>query len=231
MIERFSERARKVLALANQEAQKFACEQVDTEHLLLTMLRVKDCLGSKLISRLLGTSDYSVIASLHQELREKILRCSVKTDKSCSRPVSERVQGVLKEAVKEAEALQSMGVGTEHLLLGLLRQADSGAARSLAARQITREQVLALLSQFDKGEGEASEASLSVSPENKELAEPTLLEKVNQALSLLGLGGPPENLIGRCYPVVVGKTTIILSFVHTNPGEPVSAKEDFDARR
>ena len=155
MFERFTDRARKVMALANQEAQRFNHEYIGTEHILLGLVKEGSGVGA------------NVLKNLDVDLRkvrlevEKLVKAGPEMVTLGKLPQTPRAKKVIEYAIEEARNLNHNYVGTEHLLLGLLREHDGVAAqvlRNLGLKlEEVREEVLNLLGAG--GETEAGEAS------------------------------------------------------------------------
>jgi len=131
MFERYTEKARRVIFFARYEASQFGSPWIETEHLLLGMLREDKWLSNKLLS-----------LESAEQIRKKIeLRTSPreKVSTSVDLPLSNECKMVLAYAGEEAERLAHKYIGTEHLLLGLLRQKDSFAADLLNASGLSLE--------------------------------------------------------------------------------------------
>jgi ATP-dependent Clp protease ATP-binding subunit ClpA len=128
MFERFTERARRVLFFARYEASQLGSLSIETEHLLLGVLRE----GKGLTSRLFSESHLSL-----DEVRRAIEARSVfreKVSTSVEIPFSPESKRVLQFAMDESGRLGHSFIGTEHLLLGLLREERSDAAQLLNER-------------------------------------------------------------------------------------------------
>ncbi len=158
MFERFTDRARKVMALANQEAQRFNHEYIGTEHILLGLVKEGSGVGA------------NVLKNLDVDLRkvrlevEKLVKAGPEMVTLGKLPQTPRAKKVIEYAIEEARNLNHNYVGTEHLLLGLLREHDGVAAqvlRNLGLKlEEVREEVLNLLGAGGETEsGEASSAS------------------------------------------------------------------------
>jgi ATP-dependent Clp protease ATP-binding subunit ClpC len=143
MFERFTDRARKVMALANQEAQRFNHEYIGTEHILLGLVKEGSGVGA------------NVLKNLDVDLRkvrlevEKLVKSGPDMVTMGKLPQTPRAKKVIEYAIEEARALNHNYVGTEHLLLGLLREQDGVAAQVLMNLGLklgeVREEVLNLL--------------------------------------------------------------------------------------
>ena len=123
--ERFTDRARKVLQLANQEAQRFNHEYVGTEHLLLGLIKE----GSGVAANVLKNLDIDLRKIRHEV--EKVVRSGPDTVTMGRLPQTPRSKKVLEYAMEEARNLNHGYVGTEHILLGLLREQEGVAAQVL----------------------------------------------------------------------------------------------------
>jgi ATP-dependent Clp protease ATP-binding subunit ClpC len=153
MFERFTDRARKVMALANQEAQRFNHEYIGTEHVLLGL--VKEGIG-------VGAN---VLKNLDVDLRkvrlevEKLVKSGPEMVTMGKLPQTPRAKKVIEYAIEEARNLNHNYVGTEHLLLGLLREQDGVAAQVLMNLGLkleeVREEVLNLLGAGSESEDAA----------------------------------------------------------------------------
>jgi ATP-dependent Clp protease ATP-binding subunit ClpC len=126
MFERYTEKARRVIFFARYEASQFGSPYIETEHLLLGFLREDKALVVHVGLRDSIESIRTQIAS-HTTVREKI-------DTSVDLPLSNECKRVLAYAAEEAELLSVTHIGTEHLLLGLLREKTSFAAEILHER-------------------------------------------------------------------------------------------------
>ena len=143
MFERFSDRARKVMSLANQEAQRFSHEYIGTEHILLGLVKEGGCVGS------------NILENLDVDLRkvclevEKLIKPAPFMVTMGKLPQTPRAKKVIEYAIEEARNLNHNYVGTEHLLLGLLREHDGIAAQVMMNLGLkleeVREEVLNLL--------------------------------------------------------------------------------------
>lgn len=122
MFEKYTEKARRVIFFGRYEASQFGSRQIETEHLLLGLLREDKSLAHRFLP------------AKTEDIYRTIEAATVKGEKvstSVDLPVSEEVKRVLIYAAEEAERLSHKHIGTEHLLLGLLRGETSFAARIL----------------------------------------------------------------------------------------------------
>jgi ATP-dependent Clp protease ATP-binding subunit ClpA len=127
MFERYTERARRVIFFARYEAAQFGSTTIESEHFLLGLIREDKNITSRYL-RTMSDIDYirSEIAG-RSAIREKV---STATDL----PLSTECKRILAYAAEEAERLNHRHIGTEHLLLGILREEKSLAAEILQER-------------------------------------------------------------------------------------------------
>src|SRR5881392_340503 len=121
MYERFTDRARKVMQLANQEAQRFNHEYIGTEHILLGLVKE----GSGVAANVLKNLDID-LRKVRLEV-EKIIQAGPDMVTMGKLPQTPRAKKVIEYAIEESRNLNHNYVGTEHLLLGLVRE-DQGLA-------------------------------------------------------------------------------------------------------
>ena len=144
MYERFTDRGRKVMQLANQEAQRLNHEYIGTEHILLGLAKE----GSGVAAHVLKNLDVD-LRKVRQEV-EKIALCGPEDVTLMNKlPPTPKAKKVIEYAVEEARNLGHNYVGTEHLLLGLIREEEGVAAQVLMNLGLkledVREEVLNLL--------------------------------------------------------------------------------------
>src|SRR5436309_4092887 len=143
---RFTERARKVLSLANEEAYRYNHDGVGTEHVLLAIMSEWEGVGARVLNRL--------------EVRPGEVREQIETlHPAGEQPVGDGQIGMTQQgkaslelAVQEARSLGHHYLGTEHLLLGLLREEPELASQVLLKPGITVEKVRTLVKQVLAGE-------------------------------------------------------------------------------
>ncbi len=128
MFERYTEKARRVIFFARYEASQFGAAQIEAEHILLGLLREDKHLTTRFFNRSQGS-----VESIRKEIEGRtILRDRIST--SVDLPLSLEAKRVLAFAAEESERLGHRHIGTEHLLLGLLREENSIAAEILYDR-------------------------------------------------------------------------------------------------
>ncbi len=135
MYERFTDRARKVLQLANQEAQRLNHEYIGTEHILLGLVKE----GSGVASNVLKNLDVD-LTKIRREV-EKLVNQGTDMIAMGKLPQTPRAKKAIEYAMDEARTLGHSYVGTEHLLLGLLREEEGVAAQVLENLGLSLERV------------------------------------------------------------------------------------------
>jgi ATP-dependent Clp protease ATP-binding subunit ClpC len=140
MMSDFTPRARQVLALARKEAERFKHNYVGTEHLLLGLIKLGQGVAVNVLHKM-GLD----LERVRMEVEEHV-RSNPETNMIGNIPHTPRVKKVLALAGKEAKALNHSYVGTEHILLGLLREGEGVAARVLKNLEVdparTRNEIL-----------------------------------------------------------------------------------------
>lgn len=143
MFDKFTDRARKVMALAREEAKRFNHEYIGTEHILLGLVKE----GSGVAANVLQNLDID-LKKIRLEV-EKIVQTGPDLVSVGQLPFTPRVKKVLEYAIEEARAMGHNYIGTEHQLLGLLREQEGVAAQVLLNLGVkledVREEVIELL--------------------------------------------------------------------------------------
>ena len=134
--EKFSERARKVLSLAQEEAQRFNHNYISTEHILLGLVRESEGVAAKVLSNL-GVELSKVRSSVEFIIGRGERPATGEIG------LTPRAKKVIELAVDEARRLNHHYIGTEHLLIGLMREGDGVAASVLETLGITLDKVRA----------------------------------------------------------------------------------------
>ncbi len=205
MFERLTDRARKVMALANQEAQRFNHEYIGTEHILLGLVKEGSGVGANVLKNL-GID----LRKVRLEV-EKLVKSGPEMVTMGKLPQTPRAKKVIEYAIEEARNLNHNYVGTEHLLLGLLREQDGVAAQVLLNLGLkleeVREEVLNLLGAG--GDSEQENAPQGAEPAGAESAEPAAgtprrgksktpaLDSFGRDLTELARNGELDPVIGR----------------------------------
>jgi ATP-dependent Clp protease ATP-binding subunit ClpC len=220
MYERFTDRARKVMQLANQEAQRFKHEYIGTEHILLGLVKE----GSGVAANVLKNLDID-LGKIRAEV-EKIVLPGPEGTTMGKLPQTPRAKKVIEFTIEEARNLNHDYVGTEHLLLGLLREEEGVAAQVLMNLGLrledVREEVLNLL-----GHDIASGGKRPGEKNTQRIAQRTpQLDLVGSDLTAWARHGNLDPVIGRHQE----KERLVLVFfcrTQNNPllvGEPGSGK-------
>ena len=183
--EKFTERARKVLSLAQEEAQRFNHNYIGTEHLLLGLVREGDGVAAKVLSNLnvelnkvrsavefiIGRGDRIVLGEIG---------------------LTPRAKKVIELAVDEARRLNHHYIGTEHLLLGLVREGEGIAAGVLESLGVNlekvRSQTIQILNQSGNPHGEGGRDKHSKTP---------TLDQVGTDLTLAARANKLDPIVGR----------------------------------
>ena len=134
MFERYTEKARRVIFFARYEASQFGQPFIETEHMLLGLLREDKALTNRFLR------SHGTVESIRREI-EKQTTIRERISTSVDLPLSDECKRVLAYAAEEAERLAHKHIGTEHLLLGLMREEGSIGAKILKARGIELEAV------------------------------------------------------------------------------------------
>ena len=202
----FTPRAQQVLALARKEADRFHHNYVGTEHILLGLIKLGQGVAVSVLQKM-GLDLETVRAAV-----EKQVGTGQETKTQGSIPYTPRVKKVLALAGKEAKTLNHSYVGTEHILLGLLREGEGVAARVLKSLDIdierTRNEILRELDpQFsagNAGEGAPGEEAAAGTPQRasgttddkKEVKTPAL-KAFGRDLTELARKGEMDPVVGR----------------------------------
>jgi len=179
MFERYTEKARRVIFFARYEASQFGSPYIETEHLLLGLLREDKALTNRFLR------SHASIESIRKQIEGRTtIREKVST--SVDLPLSQECKRVLAYAAEEAERLSHKHIGTEHLLLGLLREEKSFAAEILHERGL---RLSAIREELGRLQNEKSSSNRS--------KETSLLSEFSRDLTQAALEGQLDPLIGR----------------------------------
>ena len=132
--EKFSERARRVLSLAQEEAQRFNHNYIGTEHILLGLARENEGVAAKVLS------NHNVELSKIRSAVEFIIARGDRSSSNDTIGLTPRAKKVIELAVDEARRLNHHYIGTEHILIGLLREGEGVAASVLESFGINLDQ-------------------------------------------------------------------------------------------
>ncbi|HSV27499.1 MAG TPA: ATP-dependent Clp protease ATP-binding subunit [Sedimentisphaerales bacterium] len=196
MFERFTDRARKVMALANQEAQRFGNDYVGTEHILLGLVKE----GSGVAAQVLKNLDVD-IKKLRMEV-EKLVKSGPDMVVSMGKlPTTPKARKVTDYAIEEARALNHNYVGTEHILLGLLRETDGVAAQVLMNMGLKlediRQEVLNVLGAGTDNSFNELDSKMSTPETPKQKSKTPALDSFGRDLTELAIKNELDPVIGR----------------------------------
>ncbi len=194
MFERFTERARQVVVLAQEEARTLKHNYIGTEHILLGLLREEEGLAARVLESL----DITV-----ERVRAQVVRIVGSGEEVTSGqiPFTPRAKKVLELALREALSLGHNYIGTEHILLGLVRENEGVAARILldfdADSEKIRNEVIRMLSgPGGRRQQGGSGASSGAAPgEGKKSSK--LLDQFGRNLTKLASEGKLDPVVGR----------------------------------
>jgi len=199
MYERFTDRARKVMQLANQEAQRFNHEYIGTEHILLGLIKE----GSGVAANVLKNLDVD-LRKIRLEV-EKLVQSGPDMVTMGKLPQTPRAKKVIEYSMEEARSLNHNYVGTEHILLGLLREQEGVAAQVLMNLGLkleeVREEVLNLLGHGMEGAEGPERAGAGMGgggePQRGGKSKTPALDSFGRDLTELARQGKLDPVIGR----------------------------------
>ncbi|MCR1783574.1 ATP-dependent Clp protease ATP-binding subunit [Nocardioides carbamazepini] len=194
MFERFTDRARRVVVLAQEEARMLSHNYIGTEHILLGLIHEGEGVAAKALESL----DISLEAVRAQV--EEIIGQGQQAP-SGHIPFTPRAKKVLELSLREALQLGHSYIGTEHILLGLIREGEGVAAQVLqklgADLNRVRQQVIQLLSGFQGKEGTAAAASTGSSGSGDQPSSSLVLDQFGRNLTQDAREGKLDPIIGR----------------------------------
>src|ERR671937_151151 len=188
LFERFTERARQVVVLAQDEARALKHNYIGTEHILLGLLREEEGLAARVLESL----DITV-----EEVRAQVARIVGQGDEVTTGqiPFTPRAKKVLELALREALSLGHNYIGTEHILLGLVRENEGVAARILldfdADAEKIRNEIIRMLS----GPGRRQQGGGAASGEKTKSSK--LLDQFGRNLTKQASEGKLDPVVGR----------------------------------
>ncbi len=180
MFEKYTEKARRVIFFARYEASQLGSCRIETEHILLGLLREDKALASQFFP-----GSETATESIRKEI-EVISNGGAKVSTSVELPLSDESKRVLSHASEEAQNLMSAYIGTEHVLLGLLREETSVAAVLLAEKGLRLQHVRSELA-----------GKVPNTPAPKKQKEELILTEFSRDLTDSALTGKLDPLIGR----------------------------------
>jgi ATP-dependent Clp protease ATP-binding subunit ClpC len=179
VFERYTEKARRVIFFARYEASQYGSPYIETEHLLLGLMREDKALANRFLRQ------QGSIESIRKEIEARItIRERIST--SVEVPLSAECKRILNMAAEEAERLGHKHVGTEHLLLGILREEKCFGAEILMERGL---RLSTLREELARTSGEKTAAARP--------KETSLLAEFSRDLTLAATEGSLDPLVGR----------------------------------
>ena len=189
MFERFTDRARRVVVLAQEEARMLNHNYIGTEHILLGLIHEGEGVAAKALESL-GIS----LEAVRQQVEEIIGQGQ--TPPTGHIPFTPRAKKVLELSLREALQLGHNYIGTEHILLGLIREGEGVAAQVLvklgADLNKVRQQVIQLLSGYAGGKGEPGQSGGEQAPTGS-----LVLDQFGRNLTQLAREAKLDPVIGR----------------------------------
>jgi ATP-dependent Clp protease ATP-binding subunit ClpC len=188
LFERFTERARQVVVLAQDEARALKHNYIGTEHILLGLLREEEGLAARVLESL----DITV-----EEVRAQVARIVGQGDEVTTGqiPFTPRAKKVLELALREALSLGHNYIGTEHILLGLVRENEGVAARILldfdADAEKIRNEIIRMLS------GPGRRQAGGGAPAGEKTKSSKLLDQFGRNLTKAAVEGKLDPVVGR----------------------------------
>ena len=183
MFERYTEKARRVIFFARYEASQFGSPYIETEHLLLGLLREDKALTNRFLRSHASVESIRKQIEAHTTIREKV-------STSVDLPLSNECKRVLAYAAEEAERLGHKHIGTEHLLLGLLREEKCFAAEILQERGLKLAQIRDELARVTQDKP-------ATQPPQARQRESSLLAEFSRDLTQAAMDGQLDPLVGR----------------------------------
>jgi len=191
MWQRFTERARKVVFYAQEEAQKFGEGYVSTEHLLLGLVRESDSVAARVLEKL-GVS----LNRIRAEVEKQLPRGDARPSQDMT--LTPRAKRVIDLAYDEARNLNNNYIGTEHLLLGLIREGDGLAGRVLAKLGVELEKARREVMSLQDNETQTKSGGRSTANAGGGSAAKTqTLDEFGRDLTELAREGKLDPVVGR----------------------------------
>src|SRR5215471_10205002 len=181
MFERYTEKARRVIFFARYEASHFGSPYLETEHLLLGLLREDKALSNRFLRSHASVESIRKQIEGHTAIPEKV-------STSVDLPLSNECKRVLANAAEEADRLSHKHIGTEHLLLGLLREEKCFAAEILHERGLRLSNIREELARSTQEKAQ---------PQRGSNRESSLLAEFSRDLTQAAMDSQLDPLVGR----------------------------------
>lgn len=215
MWQRFTERARKVVFYAQEEAQKFGEGYVSTEHLLLGLVRESDSVAARVLEKL-GVS----LTRIRAEVEKQLPRGDARPSQDMT--LTPRAKRVIDLAYDEARNLNNNYIGTEHLLLGLIREGDGLAGRVLAKLGVELEKARREVMSLQDNETQTKSGGRTAAATGTTTAKTQTLDEFGRDYTELAREGKLDPVVGRL-PEIERVMQILCRRTKNNPcliGEP-----------
>ncbi len=193
MLEKFTDRARKVINLARQEAERLGHEFIGTEHILLGLVKEGSGVAANVLENLAVD-----LEKIRLEVERYVSTPGEPVSSSSSLPFTPKAKKALELAMEEARNLEHNYIGTEHLLLGVLREQDGMAAQVLLNLGVKLEDVRAELMELlgaDVAQDQQAHPG-EAAPQAADNATPAL-DSFGRDLTQLAREGSLDPVIGR----------------------------------
>ncbi len=189
MWQRFTERARKVVFYAQEEAGRLGENYVSTEHLLLGLVRENDSVAARILDRI-GVS----LGRIRSEIERQVARGDGRLGQDMQ--LTPRAKRVIDLAYDEARQLNNNYIGTEHLLLGLIREGEGLAGRVLSKLGVDLDRTRREVMHLQEGGGEGGVATAGSRSQPAKTRTPTL-DEFGRDLTELARNEKLDPVIGR----------------------------------
>ncbi len=189
MWQRFTERARKVVFYAQEEAGRLGENYVSTEHLLLGLVRENDSVAARILDRI-GVS----LGRIRSEIERQVARGDGRLGQDMQ--LTPRAKRVIDLAYDEARQLNNNYIGTEHLLLGLIREGEGLAGRVLSKLGVDLDRTRREVMHLQEGGGEGNTATSGSRTQAVKTRTPTL-DEFGRDLTELARNEKLDPVIGR----------------------------------
>ena len=188
--EKFSERARRVLSLAQEEAQRFSHNYIGTEHILLGLVRENEGVAARVLSNL-----NVELVKVRSAVEFIIGRGERPTPGEIG--LTPRAKKVIELAVDEARRLNHHYIGTEHLLIGLMREGEGVAAGVLESLGVSLEKVREETNSIIANQSSGSGSSGSGAPATARTSRTPTLDELGVDLTKQARDGDLDPVVGR----------------------------------
>jgi ATP-dependent Clp protease ATP-binding subunit ClpC len=213
MFERYTEKARRVIFFARYEASQFGSPYIETEHLLLGLLREDKALTNRFLR------SHASVESIRKQIEQRtIVREKVST--SVDLPLSNECKRVLAYAAEEAERLSHKHIGTEHLLLGLLREEKCFAAEILTERGL---RLTAIREELQRTTQEKP-AAAAAGKQRGNQQEQSMLAEFSRDLTQAATDQQLDPLVGRDFEVESRSSAAAPRTTLSSSANPASAR-------